>query len=267
MTNTNEMIGNVFQALADPTRRAVIRRLGTGPASTKELAKPFDMALPSFMQHLNVLENSGLIASEKVGRVRTWKIELKQLDAAEAWLSEQRAIWEDRADRFADYVEMLQQRGIEVTSSYEFTVTRHINASRSLVWQAWTTPEHLEKWWVPRPMTARVVGFDLRPGGAFDLQMFTPDGQESSVTGAFLDIVPESLIVFTTALTSDWRPAETPVPITAFISMTEDDNTTRYNTRVLYKNKADSDKLHAMNFEAGWSIGIDQLEELVIAMA
>ncbi|HKX23130.1 MAG TPA: metalloregulator ArsR/SmtB family transcription factor [Rhizorhapis sp.] len=95
----------VFGALADPTRRAVVQRLGRGPASVKELAAPFHMALPSFMKHIAVLEQSGLVRSQKVGRVRTCSMEPKLLRTAEAWMAEQRALWEARTDRLADFVE------------------------------------------------------------------------------------------------------------------------------------------------------------------
>jgi uncharacterized protein YndB with AHSA1/START domain/DNA-binding transcriptional ArsR family regulator len=258
-----ESLGNVFQALADPTRRAVIQRLGAGPASTKELAQPFDMALPSFMQHLAMLESSGLIASKKVGRVRTWQIEQTQLAAAESWLLEQRALWEERTDRFVDYVEDWYERETQMTeNSADFIVSRIIKAPRSVVWKAWTIPEHLEKWWCPKPMTTKIVGFDLRPGGAFDLLMGDPNGGQTPITGAFLEIVPEERIVFTTALTDGWRPAPTRLPITAIISMTNDGGNTKYATRVLVKDEEERQKLHGMNFEAGWSMGIDQLSEL-----
>lgn len=98
-------LDDVFHALADPTRRAVLKRLGSGPASVKELGRPFEMALPSFMKHIAVLEESGLIASRKVGRVRTCQIRRKNLAAAESWLATQRALWESRTDRLVEYVE------------------------------------------------------------------------------------------------------------------------------------------------------------------
>lgn len=100
-------LDSVFGALADPTRRAVVQRLGRGPASVKELAAPFRMALPSFMKHIAVLEQSGLVRSEKVGRVRTCRMEPKPLRSAEVWMAEQRALWEGRTDRLVDFVEGL----------------------------------------------------------------------------------------------------------------------------------------------------------------
>lgn len=97
-------LDGVFHALADPTRRAVLGRLGKGPASISELAEPFDMALPSFLKHIRLLEDSGLIRTRKDGRVRTCAIEEKPFAAVETWLSTQRAIWERRTDRLEQFV-------------------------------------------------------------------------------------------------------------------------------------------------------------------
>jgi DNA-binding transcriptional ArsR family regulator len=104
MDQYHEQLNGVFLALADPTRRAVLGRLGAGPASISELAKPFDMALPSFMKHIRFLEQSGLIATRKQGRVRTCAIEKKRFALVDGWLSEQRAIWDGRTDRLELFV-------------------------------------------------------------------------------------------------------------------------------------------------------------------
>lgn len=104
MEQSSEQLDGVFQALADPTRRAVLRRLGKGPASISDLARPFDMALPSFMKHIHLLEHSGLIRTRKEGRVRTCALEKKPFAVAEAWLSAQRALWEARTDRLEQFV-------------------------------------------------------------------------------------------------------------------------------------------------------------------
>jgi DNA-binding transcriptional ArsR family regulator len=100
----------VFQALSDPTRRAVIQRLSRGTAPVTELARPFDMALPSFMQHLKVLEECGLVRSQKAGRVRTYQVSPAPLMAAETFLVEQRVIWERRLDQLDDYLSGLAGR-------------------------------------------------------------------------------------------------------------------------------------------------------------
>ena len=104
MAQYSSQLDDVFQALADPTRRAVLGRLGTGPASVGELAAPFSMALPSFMKHIRYLENTGWIRTRKTGRVRTCTLERESFDVIETWLSEQRRIWEGRTDRLERFV-------------------------------------------------------------------------------------------------------------------------------------------------------------------
>jgi DNA-binding transcriptional ArsR family regulator len=110
MAQYSAQLDGIFQALADPTRRAVLRRLGKGPASISELAEPFDMALPSFMKHIHFLEDSGWIRTRKEGRVRTCAIEKKPFAAVEGWLSAQRALWEGRTDRLERFVTAGQKR-------------------------------------------------------------------------------------------------------------------------------------------------------------
>jgi DNA-binding transcriptional ArsR family regulator len=97
-------LDRVFQALADPSRRAMVERLSRGPASVSELAEPFRMSLQAVSQHLQVLETSGLVRTEKVGRVRTCQIEPGAFNAAEQWISDRRSAWERRLDRLGDYL-------------------------------------------------------------------------------------------------------------------------------------------------------------------
>jgi DNA-binding transcriptional ArsR family regulator len=94
----------MFQALADPSRRMMVERLSRGPASVSELAQPFAMSLSAVVQHLAVLEASGLVRSEKIGRVRTCRIEPAALETAEQWLSDRRLGWERKLDRLGDYL-------------------------------------------------------------------------------------------------------------------------------------------------------------------
>ena len=95
----------VFAALADPSRRTMVERLSRGPASVSDLAQPLDMSLPAVMQHLQVLETSGLVRSEKTGRVRMCRIEPVPLQTAEQWISDRQSGWEHRLDRLGDYLE------------------------------------------------------------------------------------------------------------------------------------------------------------------
>jgi DNA-binding transcriptional ArsR family regulator len=110
MPNQSVELNRVFQALADPTRRAVLERLNRGPAPMSELAEPFDMALPSFSQHLDVLEDCGLVRSSKQGRVRTFELQAKPLEVAGHWMAKQRAMWERRLDQMDNYVKTLREK-------------------------------------------------------------------------------------------------------------------------------------------------------------
>jgi DNA-binding transcriptional ArsR family regulator len=110
MPNQSTQLDRVFYALADPTRRAVLERLSTGSAAVSELAKPFDMALPSFTQHLNVLSDCGLVYSEKTGRIRTYHIDPVALTGAEQWIEKQRAIWETRLNQLDTYLNTMKDR-------------------------------------------------------------------------------------------------------------------------------------------------------------
>ena len=104
---------DVFYALSNSTRRKVLEQLSVGPATVSELAAPFDMKLPSFVQHLSVLERSRLVKSTKRGRVRTYEIAPERLGVAEDWLNERRRLWESRFDRFDEYVKQLKEKESE----------------------------------------------------------------------------------------------------------------------------------------------------------
>ena len=111
MLNQSQALDLAFQALADPTRRQIVERLTREPVSVSELARPLTMSLPAVMQHLAVLEASGLVRSAKSGRVRTCRISPEALSVAEQWISERRSEWEHRLDRLGDYLATLKSEG------------------------------------------------------------------------------------------------------------------------------------------------------------
>ncbi|MDQ0727301.1 helix-turn-helix transcriptional regulator [Microbacterium sp. W4I20] len=110
MANHSQPLDEVFIALSDPTRREVIRRLGRGPVSVGELARPFPITLPSFMKHVRTLESSGLIRTAKSGRVRTCTLNRERLDLLDGWLAEQRRLWEGRTDRLEQFLTDPQEK-------------------------------------------------------------------------------------------------------------------------------------------------------------
>ncbi|HEU5266234.1 MAG TPA: metalloregulator ArsR/SmtB family transcription factor [Jatrophihabitans sp.] len=104
MLNYQSEVDGVLHALADPTRRQMVEQLGRGPATVSELARPLPMSLPAVVQHLQVLEASGLVRSAKVGRVRTCRLVVKRLDTVDDWIAERRRSWERRLDRLGDFL-------------------------------------------------------------------------------------------------------------------------------------------------------------------
>ena len=106
-------VDTVFHALANPTRRRVLERLSAGPATVSQLAAPFDMQLPSFVQHLSMLEQSRLVRSKKRGRVRTYEIATERFKVVEDWLTARRQLWEARLDRLDRYVQQLKEKESE----------------------------------------------------------------------------------------------------------------------------------------------------------
>ena len=111
MLNDSPNLDRAFQALSDPVRRRMLARLSRGPASVSELAQPLSISLPAVLQHLQALEASGLVTSEKKGRVRTCRLEPKTLSAAESWIHDRRAEWEAQLDRFKNYLSTLKPDG------------------------------------------------------------------------------------------------------------------------------------------------------------
>jgi DNA-binding transcriptional ArsR family regulator len=109
--NQSAPLDLAFQALADPTRRAMLEHLARGPASVTDLARPFDMSMPAVMQHLAVLEASGLVRSQKSGRVRTCRIDPQGLGQVEDWINARRREWERRLDRLGQYLDALKNEG------------------------------------------------------------------------------------------------------------------------------------------------------------
>ncbi len=110
MLNYQSELDRTFQALGDPTRRAIVERLAAGPATVSELAAPLPMSLPAVMLHLKVLQESGLVVSEKQGRVRTCRIDPVKLSQAERWVSERRQMWERKLDRLGAFLDSEDQK-------------------------------------------------------------------------------------------------------------------------------------------------------------
>ncbi len=152
-----------------------------------------------------------------------------------------------------------------MTNDTTLTISRLIAAPPSAVWNAWSVPENLAKWWIPAPIECRVVTLDLRPGGGFVTRMREAGAADFQphVDGCFLEAIPEKKLVFTTVLTEGWQPAEPWLALTAILTFEAQDGGTLYSARVLHKTPEDSAKHDEMGFYEGWGTAIGQLAGLV----
>lgn len=147
----------------------------------------------------------------------------------------------------------------------DLVLERVIDVPPELVWAAWTTPEHLRKWFVPAPWTVADVEVDLRPGGQFRTVMRSPEGEETDVSGCYLEVVPNRRLVWTDALLPGFRPAPEPF-FTAIVTMEPHGQGTRYVARALHRDGEGRRKHEEMGFHEGWGQVLDQLVELCKAM-
>lgn len=145
------------------------------------------------------------------------------------------------------------------------TIARQIAAPPAAVWNAWSVPANLEKWWIPAPIACRVVTLDLRPGGGFETQMREEGGADFQphVEGCFLEAIPEQRLVFTTMLKEGWQPAEPWLALTAILTFEVKNGGTLYTSRVLHKTAEDSRKHDEMGFYEGWGAALGQLAALL----
>ncbi|MBF5003327.1 SRPBCC family protein [Diaphorobacter caeni] len=143
----------------------------------------------------------------------------------------------------------------------DLVITRTLHAPRAAVWRAWSEPELLKQWWCPRPWSTEVRAFELRAGGAFHTFMQGPDGGSSDNPGSFLEVVPQTRLVFTSMLLADWRPNKPWMPFTAVITMEDEGADCRYTARVMHPDEATRDKHEQMGFFDGWNAAITQLED------
>jgi uncharacterized protein YndB with AHSA1/START domain len=151
-----------------------------------------------------------------------------------------------------------------MTNGTELTISRLIKAPPPVVWDAWSDPAKLAKWWIPAPIECRVDTLDLHPGGGFVTKMREGTGDwQAHVDGCFLEAVPEKRLVFTTVLAGGWQPAEPWLALTAILTFEPRDGGTLYAARVLHKTPEDSAKHDEMGFYEGWGTAIGQLARLV----
>ncbi|MCB1173911.1 MAG: SRPBCC family protein [Leptospiraceae bacterium] len=157
-----------------------------------------------------------------------------------------------------------------INPDLDLVLERQVDVSPDLVWKAWTTPEHLQHWFVPRPWTITACEIDLRPGGIFRTVMRSPEGDEFPNMGCYLEVVPNERLVWTDALLPGYRPAAQPesgagLLFTAFLYLEAAGTGTRYTAVALHKDPADRQRHADMGFEQGWGTVVDQMVEYIKA--
>ncbi len=150
----------------------------------------------------------------------------------------------------------------EITNRKTLTLTRLLDAPADKLFRCWTTPVLMKQWFAPKPYTTPVVETDVRPGGASNVTMRSPDGQDMPCPGQYLEVVPNRKLVFTDAFTGDWSPKDGAPFMVGTVTFEPEGDKTRYIATARHWSAEDKQKHEAMGFHQGWSICADQLEAL-----
>lgn len=265
-----------FHALADATRLAVVERLTISPASVSVLAKPFQMALPSFMQHLAVLDDAGITISHKSGRTRVYQLAPGGLIDATAVMTRLRNHWDRKLDQLDQLLQSTKQpnKGATMTTyipnpDLDLVLERTLTVPVDRVWAAWTEPELMLQWFTPAPWKTVACDIDLRAGGHSVITMESPEGERFPNAGCYLVVDPNKLLVFTSVMAEDYRPVSPAngaenLPFTARIELTATpDGGTHYRAIAMHADVAGCARHAEMGFHDGWGAALDQLVTLM----
>jgi uncharacterized protein YndB with AHSA1/START domain len=153
---------------------------------------------------------------------------------------------------------MTQSRQLKPDPKLDLVLERVMDVPRELVWDAWTKPEHVSKWFSPAPWTITDCEIDLRPGGVFRFVMLSPDGKEFPNIGCYLEVIPNERLVWTDALLPGYRPSENPF-MTAIVTLEALGSGTRYTAMAIHRDEAVRKQHEEMGFHDGWGKVLDQL--------
>ena len=254
----------VFAALADPTRRAILGRLAQGEATVNELVAPFALRQPTISKHLKVLEAAGLVTRGRSAQFRPVRLNPQPLAGAARWFGDYRRFWEESLTQLGDYAREMQHKESvmnirEATIDRELVVTRDFDVPARFLFEAYSKPEHLKRWFGPKGYPLTLCEVDFRVGGRFRFAMTGPDGKQNTPFGGeYLEIVANNRIVFDNSF-------EEPNPRKMIMTITFEDHggKTRLIMHTLFESKAMRDEYVGVGMEEGINSGFDQLTDVV----
>jgi uncharacterized protein YndB with AHSA1/START domain/DNA-binding transcriptional ArsR family regulator len=267
-------VDRTFAALADPTRRGVLERLGRGSATITQLAQPFGISLTGIKKHVRVLEDAGLVSTEKVGRARRCSLGPRRLEDVRQWTEMYRQMLDERLDRLGELLDtdegsaamtsQQQARAATVTTptDREIHIERVFAAPRDRVFAVYTDPQLIPDWWGPRDMPATVDHMDVRPGGTWRFVTRDADGSETGFRGTYREITPPERIV----QTFEWEgmPGHVSVETTTFEDLGD---RTKVTTTSLFHTTAERDGMLSSGMERGLNETYARLDELLARLA
>ena len=276
----------ILAALADPTRRAILARLGQGEATVMELAEPFDLKLPTVSKHLKVLQRAGLVSQGRKAQWRPCRLEAAPLKDVAEWIERYRDAWEERHDRLEDYLRELQAgdrpedqerssdlatreqiRGEAIMSKATLTadpakqdivMTRVFDAPRELVFKTYTDPAHIPHWWGPKNLSTTVERMDVKPGGGWRFVQRDGDGNEYAFHGVYHEVVAPERLVFTFEF--EGMPGHV---MLATVTFEDVQGKTRLTDTSVFQTIEDRDGMLASGMEQGATESMDRLAELL----
>ncbi|HYF67212.1 MAG TPA: metalloregulator ArsR/SmtB family transcription factor [Ohtaekwangia sp.] len=188
---------DIFQAIADPTRRSILTFLASQSITAGAIADKVDAARSTISKHLQILTACGLVEANQRGREIYYEIKIDKMKEIDVWLDQLLSIWETRFDNLDEYITKFKNpETMDEITNREMRITRTFKAPIELMWEVWTNPEHIINWWGPKVFTSTIEKMDFKEGGEWRLTMHGPDGINYPNRSIFKEIIPLKKIVF-----------------------------------------------------------------------
>ena len=272
-----DQLSVTFAALADPTQRAILARLAEGETSVTQLGQLFEITLPGISKHLKVLERAGLIARRRDAQWRPCRLEAGPLKEVARWVEDYRRFWEDSSARFHSENRMVaKSMDTDPSSSRQFVITRVFDAPIERVFEAWTDPRQMARWWGPHNFSNPVCELDARPGGAWRIVMRGPDGADHPAKGVYREVAQPHRLVWTidhSELSEQWHDLVNPnrdrskakpaYELISTISFEERDGQTTLTIRTQFESPDLRDAFLKIGMAEGWSQSLQRLEAIL----